>query len=429
MTFDLVRVFLAAAWAAAFMAAPAPARAEQVGLIRVDGAIGPATAAYISRALDRAAAEHYECLIIQLDTPGGLLESTKEIVGKLFQDEVPSVVYVAPAGAGAASAGTFITLAANVAAMAPDTTIGAAHPVSLGVGSGEDTNSLMGRKLENYATSYIDTIASKRHHNVEWAESAVRESASITAAQALKLHVIDLIATNTPELLRQLEGRHEAGKVLRTAKAAVVEIPMTAGERVFQRLWRPEVMFVLMLVAIYGIIGELSNPGAVLPGVAGAVALVLALYMGSILPVNAAGVVLILLAVALFVIDVFAPTHGVLTAGGVIAFSLGSLLLFHHEPGFSLPLTWIIPATILTALFFLFVIGAGLRAQLLPAKTGRESMTGRTATAVTAVDQNGGKVLFDGERWDAVAQAPVAPGAPAEIVGLEGLVLRVKPKS
>jgi membrane-bound serine protease (ClpP class) len=217
-------------------------------------------------------------------------------------------------------------------------------------------------------------------------------------------------------------------KVLRTAGVEVVEIPMTAGERFFQMIWRPEVMFVLMLIAIYGIIGELSQPGAILPGVAGALALVLALYMSSILPINVAGLVLILLAVALFIIDVFAVTHGVLTAGGIASFLFGSLLLFNREPAFPLPLTWIIPATVLTALFFLFVIGAGLRAQFMPAKTGREGLPGKTATALTIVDQNGGKVLFEGENWSAVSQAPVAPGAKAEIVGLEGLVLIVKPK-
>jgi membrane-bound serine protease (ClpP class) len=420
---------LAASWAAAFLATPTPLRAGQAGLIHVQGAIGPATATYIARALDQAAADHDECLIIQLDTPGGLLDSTKEIVGKLFQDEVPSVVYVGPAGAGAASAGTFITLAANVAAMAPDTTIGAAHPVSLGGGEEEETNSIMGRKLENYAASYMETIAGKRHHDIDWAKSSVRESASITAARALQLRVIDLIAEDVPDLLRQLDGRTVAGKVLHTAQAGVALIPMSPGERLFQRLWRPEVMFVLMLVAIYGIIGELSNPGAVLPGVAGAVALVLALYMGSVLPVNAAGLALMLLAVALFIIDVFATTHGVLTAGGVVSFVLGSLLLFQGQPGFRLPLAWIIPAAVLTALFFLFVIGAGLRAQFLPAKTGRESMKGQTALAVTAVDQNGGKVLFDGEYWEALGTGPVAPGATVEITGLEGLVLQVKPKS
>ncbi len=429
MILNLVRVFVAAAWAAVCAAAPTALRAEQVGLIHVNGAIGPATATYIARALDRAAADKDECLVIQLDTPGGLLKSTDEIVEKLFQDRVPSVVYVAPAGGGAASAGTFITLAANVAAMQPDTTIGAAHPVALGGGSEGETNSIMGHKLENHEVSSIESIAKKRHHNVEWAKSAVRESASITAEQALDLHVIDLLAADMPDLLKQLDGREVAGKVLHTARAGVVEIPMTAGERLFQMLWQPEVMFLLMLVAVYGIIGELSNPGAVLPGVAGAVALVLALYMGSVLPVNAAGVALFLLAVALFIIDVFATTHGVLTAGGIVAFLLGSLLLFNRQPGYQLPLTWIIPATALTAMFFLFVIGAGLRAQFLPARTGRESMRGKTATAITAVGQGGGKVLFDGEYWDAVGQAPVAAGAAVEIVGVEGLVLRVKPKT
>jgi membrane-bound serine protease (ClpP class) len=421
------RKLLAAGWMTFFLL-PSVVQAGQVGLIQVQGAIGPATATYISRAIDQAADDHDACLIIELDTPGGLLESTKEIVEKLFADQVPAVVFVAPEGATAASAGTFITLAANVAAMAPDTTSGAAHPISL-VGGDEDTNSVMGRKVENYSASYIETIATKRHHNIEWAKSSVRESASITAAQALKLGVVDIIAKDVPDLLRQLDGRTIDGQIWHTAGASVVEIPMAARERLFQMLWRPEVMFVLMLVAVYGLIGELSHPGAVLPGVVGVVALILTLYLGSILPINAAGVALIILAVALFIIDVFAPTHGVLTIGGVAAFFLGSLMLFDRQPGFRLPLDLIIPATLVTALFFLFVIGAGWRAQRLPAKTGREGMMGQTASALTDIDQNGGKVLIEGEYWNAVSQARIARGAPAEIVGMDGLTLRVKPKS
>ena len=422
---------LAAGIAALALGAPALFGAEQVGLIKIDGAIGPATATYISRAMDQAAAEHDQCLVIQLDTPGGLLDSTRQIVEKLFTDVVPTVVYVTPAGASAASAGTFITLAADIAAMAPDTSIGAAHPVSLTGGAGEDepTNGVMREKLENYGSSFIENIATKRNHNVEWAKSAVRQSASITAADALKLKVIDLIATDLPDLLKQINGREAAGKTLRTAGARVVEIPMTAREVVFQMLWRPEVMYFLMLVAMYGIIAELSHPGAILPGVVGAIAVVLSLYMSSVLPINVAGGVLILAAMGMFIADIYAPTHGVLTVGGLAAFFLGSLMMFDRDPAYSLSLGLIVPATVLTGLFFLFVIGAGLRAQRLPVKAGPETLIGQATEALTAIDQRGGQVFVDGALWNAASQTPVAQGQRVEITGRSGLTLNVKPKS
>jgi membrane-bound serine protease (ClpP class) len=404
-------------------------RAGQVGLVKIDGAIGPATSTYLTRAIDQAAADKDECLIIQLDTPGGLLDSTREIVEKLLSDTVPTIVYVAPAGATAASAGTFITLAANVAAMAPNTTIGAAHPLSLTGGDEGGSNDVLRAKMENFASSYIGTIASNRLRNVEWAKSAVLQSACTNSEDALRLKVIDFIAPNIRSLLQQLDQRRIGQTVLHTAGAAVVDIPMSVRERIFQMLWRPEVMFVLMLVAIYGIIGELSNPGAILPGVAGALALILALYMGAILPINIAGLALILLALALFIIDVFAVTHGILTGGGIIAFFLGSIMLFDREPAFRLSLGLIIPATIMTALFFLFVIGAGVRAQFLPVKSGPQTMLGKTAQALTAIDHAGGQVMIDGEYWKAVSQTPLDKGAAAEIVKIEGLILHVKPKS
>lgn len=407
------------------------AAAEKVAWINIQGAIGPATANYIDRATKAAAAQGAQCLVIQLDTPGGLLDSTKEIVQSFYASKVPTVVYVAPSGANAGSAGCFITLAADVAAMAPNTSIGAAHPVSIGgMGGEEKTDDVMKQKLENFATSYIEAIAEKRKRNVEWAKSSVRESASITAEKALELNVIEIIARDQADLLRQLDGHKIDGRALKTAGAEVVPLPMLAREKVFQMLWRPEVMFVLMLVAIYGIIGELSNPGAILPGVVGAIALILVLYMASILPIRTAGIALIVLAVALFVVDVFAPTHGVLTGGGIIAFFLGSMMLFDRsDPAFRLSLGLIIPGTLLTGLFFLFVVGAGLRAQSLSVKVGKEILIGKIVPALTAIDQTNGKVFVEGEYWSAVSETPIEAGSLVEIIGSKGLTLKVKPQT
>jgi membrane-bound serine protease (ClpP class) len=407
------------------------ARPAQVALIRIDGAIGPATANYIARAIDVAAAERDECLVIQLDTPGGLLESTKQIVQTFYAAKVPVVVYVAPSGAVAGSAGVFVTLAADIAVMAPNTTIGAAHPVEIGTGGGaEPTDSVMKTKLENYASSFIESIANRRHRNVEWARSAVLQSVATTAEKALDLKVIDLIADDMPQLLQRVDGRTVGNRTLHTANATVVEIPMSAGEHLFQLIWRPEVMFLLMLVAMYGIIGELSSPGAILPGVAGAIAVILLLFMSATLPVNAAGLALIGLAVALFIIDAFAPTHGVLTGGGIVAFFLGALLLFSHAgPGFRLSLAWIIPATVTTAAFFMFGVAKGIQAQFRPARVGTETMLGRTVTARSRIDSQGGTVFIEGERWNAVSDTPVEAGQAAEVTAIEGLTLKVKPQS
>ena len=405
-------------------------QAAEVGLIKIDGAISPATANYIARAIDVAAAGSYTCLVIELDTPGGLLDSTKEIVQKFYASPVPIVVYVAPSGANAASAGCFITLAADIAAMAPHTSIGAAHPVTMGAGGSEKTDEVMKEKLENYASSYIEAIADKRGRNVEWAKNAVVKSESVTAEKALELKVIDLISPDVPDLLKQIDGREVNGKTVKTAGARVTAIPIAARERLFQLLWRPEVMLILMLAAIYGIIGELSSPGAILPGVVGAIALILALYMAAILPVNLAGLALVAVAILLFIIDIFAPTHGVLTFGGIISFFLGVFMLFNTgNSAFRLSLAYIIPATLITAAFFIFIVGAGLRAQLLPVRAGRETMIGKIAPALNRIDSVNGKVFVEGEYWNALSDAPIEPGQLVEIIGISGLTLKVKAKA
>ncbi len=412
-----------------FLGWSSAASGNQVALIQVRGIISPATAGYIARSLEQAATGKAECLILELDTPGGLLESTKDIVQSLYASAVPVIVYVAPPGANATSAGCFITLAADVAAMAPNTSIGAAHPVSIGGGNGSGGDDTMKQKLENFAVSYIETIAGKRGRNVDWAKSAVRESASITAETALATNVIEIIARDVPDLLTQLEGRTVRDRPLKTAGAEVREIPMNVRERVFHRMWRPEVLMILMLVAIYGILGEVSNPGGIIPGVVGVVALILALYLSAALPVNIAGIILIVLAVGLFVAEAFTPTFGALLGGGVVSLFFGLLLLFDRaDPLFRLSLASVIPATVVTALFFIFVVAAGLRAQRLPVTAGSETMLGTTTPALTEINPEGGKVFVEGAYWNAVSEQTIPAGTGVEIVGMDGLMLKVRPR-
>ena len=419
-------LILVAGW---ICGSPAGLPAADVGLIKVNGAIGPATASYIARAIDMAGERGDTCLIIQLDTPGGSLDSTKAIVQKFYASTVPTVVYVAPDGAWAGSAGCFITLAADIAAMAPGTSIGAAHPVSIGAGGEEKTSDVMKEKLEQITGSFIEGIAKRRGRNVKWARSSVVESKAIDADKALELKVIDIIAKDLPDLLSQLDNREVGDKTLKTAGAEVVDIPMTTSERVLQVLSHHELMMILMLVAMYGIIGELSNPGAIFPGVVGTIALILVLYMATVLPVNIAGLALIGLAVVLFIVDIYAPTHGVLTFGGIVAFFLCALMLFNRgDPAFRLSLVYIIPATLVTAAFFIFVVGTGLRAQFLPVRAGRETLLGKTIPALARIDAASGRVFVEGEYWNAVSDVPIEPGHPVEIVAVNGLTLKVKPK-
>jgi membrane-bound serine protease (ClpP class) len=286
----------------------------------------------------------------------------------------------------------------------------------------------MKQNVENLTSSYIEDIARKRGRILEWARSSVLTSQALSSSEALQTNVIDLIAKDMPDLLQQLDGREVNGHTLKTAGATIEQVAMTLREKTLQVLSHPELMLIFMLIAIYGIISELSNPGAVLPGVLGAIALILVLYMATILPINAAGLALIALSVVLFIADIYAPTHGILTFGGIAAFFLGALMLFNRaEPGFRLSLIYIVPATVVTAAFFIFVVGAGLRAQWLPVKVGKETMVGKTIPALARIDPHSGRVFVEGEYWNAVSNVPIEEGRPARVVGVEGLTLRVEP--
>ncbi len=397
-----------------------------VTLIRIEGPISPVTTNYITRGLNRAREAGSAALVIELDTPGGLLVSTQDIVRLLFGTDVPTIVYVAPDGAQAASAGTFITLAAHVAAMAPSTTIGAASPVTMAPGAQADT--VMQQKLFSATESLIENIAQRRGRNVEWAISAVREGASATERQALELEVIDLIASSREELLEAVDGRVVEGAPLRTAGAGIEEMPRNLAERFLGMIIRPELMLILLLVAIYGIMGEVTNPGAIVPGVAGVVALILLLYASAAMPINIAGFVLLGLAIALFIAEAFTPTFGLLVGAGTVAFFLGSLMLFQDFPEpMELPWEWLVPATLLTSAFFVWIATAGLKAQFAETRTGIETFIGREAEVVDPVGPGGGRVLIDGEYWHARSDEEIPDGERCRIVGIDGLTMRVSP--
>jgi membrane-bound serine protease (ClpP class) len=426
---------LALAALALFVAAqvdPAPDPDAPLGpsvtVIRVDGAISPVTTNYIRRGLDEAKEQGSVFLLVEMDTPGGLLESTKDIVQIFFESDLPIVVFVSPDGARAASAGPFITMAAHVAAMAPSTTIGAASPVSISPGGGAEADTVMQKKIFAYSESFIESIADRRGRNAEWAISAVREGSSVTETRALDLGVIDLIAADRDDLLRRLDGWVVDGDTLRTAGALVTDVPPNLAERSLGLLMRPEVMLLLTLIAIYGIVGEVTNPGGIVPGVAGVIALILLLFASAAMPINVAGFALIALAVVLFVAEAFTPTFGLFLVGGAVSFFLGALMLFQHLPEpMNLSWSWLIPATLLTTLFFALIVTAGIKAQFKPVRTGTESLVGERAEVIERIHPRGGKVFVKGEYWNAVGPWEIGEGEWCEIEGIDGLTLKVRP--
>ncbi|HLW47545.1 MAG TPA: nodulation protein NfeD [bacterium] len=424
---------LRAAWGAAAPAMPSDKRTvAAVDVVQLDGIVGPATARYVLRGLRQASADGAEALVIEMDTPGGLMTSMDQIAKALLASPIPSIVYVWPSGARAASAGVFITYAANVAAMAPTTHLGAAHPVNVAPGGGTTTeDKTMIAKVTNDAVAEIRGFAARRGRNADWAERAVRESVSITDQDALRLHVIDLIAANPPAMLAAVDGRQvETGagrRALHTRGARLVEIPMDVTERLLLLLGDPNIGFVLMTMAIYGIIFELSNPGSVFPGVIGGLALILALASFAVIEVNIAGLLLIGFALILFIADIKVPSHGILTAGGLAAFILGALMLTERQaPFLRISLTLILTMGALTAAFFAFAVGAGIRAQHRRVYTGREALLGAVGVARTDLAPSG-TVFVEGELWSAESEDGAIPvGQRVRVVQIKGLHLVVR---
>lgn len=419
-------VLIAVAMLCAFPAGSGAAPGAPVASITIDGVISPVTLRLVETAIDRARSQGAQALVIQLDTPGGLERSMRLIVQRILNAEVPVVIYVAPTGARAASAGVFITMAAHVAAMAPATNIGAAHPVALG--GGVDKESM--RKIENDAAAFIRTVALERGRNADWAEKAVRQSVSVTEREAVRLKVVDLIADSMPDLLDKIDGRSvkttKGAVTLATRGATVVPIEIGFRDRFLNVITDPNVAYILMMLGMLGLFFELSNPGVILPGVIGGISLILAFFAFQSLPLNFAGLLLILLGIVLFIAEIKIVSHGVLAIGGTIAMALGSLMLFDApEAGFRIS-WWLVLTTVgATAAALLVAMTAGVRALSRPPMLGAQAMVGATGVARGALAPEG-QVSVAGEIWRAAVEGEaVEDGAPVRVVGVDGLTLKV----
>lgn len=402
-------------------------QARHVDVLEIEGAVTPIMISYIERGIGLAETDGAEALIIKLNTPGGQTDLMSEVVQALLDAEVPTVVYVYPRGAYAASAGTLITLAAHVAAMAPGTTIGAASPVG---SQGEDLGETLETKVKEDLKAQARALAARRGEAaVAWAESAIEEAKAATADEALEMGVIDFVADDLDHLLMQMDGfqvevdRREV--TLQTADAQVVEQPMTFVEQLLHIITNPTVAFILLTIGINAILYELSSPGGYAAGIVGAICLLLAFYALGVLPVNYTGLILIGLAFALFVVDLKAPTHGVLTVGGIVSLVAGALILF-NSPLYQVSISAVVSVALVTGLFFAFAIAKVVRAQKQPAVTGREGLVGQQAQARTSLDPEG-TVFIMGELWKAtVVDGPVEAGEQVEIVAADGFYLHVK---
>src|SRR5262245_33962342 len=409
------------------MAQPKGASAPHVDLIVIDGTINPAVDDFIRESIGRAKSNGARALIIQLDTPGGLLSSTRTIVKEILGAPVPVMVYVAPSGAGAGSAGVFITMAAHVAAMAPGTNIGAAHPVA---GGGQEVKGVMGEKIENFTASFSESIAQKRGRNTEWAIQAVRKSVAITEKEALKIKVIDVIAKDVGDLLEQAHGRkvdiegHMQELALKDARIDRHE--MSIKQKVLNAIADPNIAYLLMMAGFLGLYMEFAHPGVIFPGVAGAICLLLAFASLQLLPINYTGLALVLLGVALLVGEAFFPSFGVLGIGGIISLALGSLLLFETPASdFGVDRSIVFTAVGTLGSFVLAISYLVFRSQKARPTMGLEGMVGEVGE-VRAQLNPAGKVFVHGEYWNAKSDSEIEAGERVEVVGFDGMVLKVR---
>ena len=400
-------------------------------VITVDGVITSPTAKYIAASIEQAQKDKAEGLIILLDTPGGMDTAMRDIAKSILNAPLPVIVFVSPSGARAASAGVIITQAAHIAAMAPGTNIGAAHPVSIGIGgSNGDKDKTMSEKIENDAAAYARSIAKVRGRSEEWAEKAVRKSESITAEEALKLNVIDFVAPNVEKLLVAIDQKEVnlvSGKKKLTTKNAVINNKkMGTRQGVLSAISDPNISYILLLIGLAGLYFELSTPGAILPGVIGGISLLLAFFGLSTLPVNYTGILMIIFGVILFIAEIKVMSHGMLTIGGIISLIMGSLLLFDTpEPALRLSLQVLVPAIVVASGFFIVVIWLAIKAQMRKHFTGAEAMIGSEAEVMKDID-NEGEVFLMGEYWKARSETPIKKGAKVRVIKVEGLSLIVE---
>lgn len=398
----------------------------EIIVINVEGIVNPVMSEFITKSIDEAEKEKANVLVIKLDTPGGLDTSMRSIVKRIIASEVPVVVYVSPSGARAASAGVFITIAAHVAAMAPGTNIGAAHPV--GVGGKMDKT--MEEKAVNDAAAYIKSLAEKRGRNAEWAEKAVRESVSVTEQEALKLNVIDIVAPDIKSLLENIDQREVQGpagkQIIQTKGIKIRYKEMDLRHKILNIISDPNIAYLLMLLGFYGLFFELTNPGVILPGVLGAFSLILALYSFQTLPVNYAGLLLITLAIVLFILEIKVTSYGMLTIAGLVSMTIGSMMLFDSPlPFFQLSLKVILPAVMITTLFFSLTVYLAVKAYRRKPVTGAEGLIGLEGEARTEVHHTG-RVFVNGELWQAWSDEPVKAGEKVIVEKVVNLKLKIK---